>query len=52
MVDAEGVQHGGMQIADVDDIFNCVVTEFIGCAVADAPLTPPPASQTENPLMW
>src|SRR3954467_5546595 len=33
VVDAEAVQHGGMQVAEVDGIFGDVVAEIVGAAV-------------------
>ena len=33
VVDAEQVQHRGVQVADVDDVLDGVVAEFVGRAV-------------------
>ena len=51
VVDSEEVEEGGVEVADVDDVFDRVVAEFVGLAVAEAGLTPAPAIHMEKPLM-
>ena len=48
-VEAELVQHRGVDVGDVVAILDGVEAELVGCAVDDAPLIPPPAIQTEKP---
>ena len=36
VIDSEEVEHGGMQVADVDDIVDRVVTHLVGGPVRDA----------------
>ena len=36
VIESEQVQHGGMKIADVDDIIDRVVAEFVGGAMGHA----------------
>jgi len=38
VVDAEAVEHRGVQVADVDGVYGDVVAEIVGLAVADARL--------------
>ena len=38
VVDAEQVQHRGVQVVDVDDVLDGVVAELVGRAVGDAAL--------------
>ena len=52
VVDAEQVQHRGVQVVDVDDVLDGVVAELVGAPWVMPPLMPPPASQIEKPLMW
>ena len=36
VVESEEIQHGGMKVADVDNVFHRVVAEFVGGAMGDA----------------
>ncbi len=38
VIDTEEVEHGGVEVTDVDDIVDRVVAEFVGCAVGGAGL--------------
>ncbi|MFM1944913.1 MAG: hypothetical protein RI897_3895 [Verrucomicrobiota bacterium] len=38
VIDTEEVEHGGVEVTDVDDIFDGVIAEFIGSAVGGAGL--------------
>ena len=40
VVDAEEVQHRGVEVMDMDDVFYGVVSEVVGGAVSDAALNP------------
>lgn len=41
VVEAEEVEHGGVEIVDGDDIFDGVVSEFVGGSVGDAAFVVP-----------
>ena len=47
VVDAQLVEHGGVQVADVDDVVDGVVAEVVGRAVGHAALDAPPAMNIE-----
>ena len=47
--DTELMQNRCVNIRDIVPVLDGVKTEFIGCAMGDAPLMPPPAIHTLNP---
>ena len=50
MIDAQLVQHRGVDVGDVMPVFDGVEAQVVGRAVGDsAPLSPPPAITTEKP---
>ena len=51
VVHAEEVEHRRVQVVDVERVLRGGVAQLVRGAVADAALDPPPASQTEKPLM-
>ena len=32
VVNSQQLQHGGVEVMDMDNVLNCMVTEVIGCA--------------------
>ena len=52
VINAQQVQHGRVQIANVNNVFHGIVSQFIGGAPGCSPLTPPPAIHIEKPFMW
>ena len=52
MVDAKAVEHGGVQIADVDRITDDIVAVVIGLAVVDTRFEPPPATTVVKQRPW
>ena len=36
MVDAQQVEHGGVKVVNMHDVFDGVVPQFVGCAVRNA----------------
>ena len=49
VIDAQEVEQGGVQVVDLDAILDHLVAPFVGLAIAEAALTPPPAIQMVNP---
>jgi len=54
VVDAEEVEHGGVEVVDLHFVFDGLVAPVVGRSVATSPgLTPPPASQVVKPKgLW
>ena len=48
VIDPQQVQHGGVQIVNLEPVLDRLVAPLVGCPNTDPPLMPPPAIQIVN----
>ena len=52
VIDAEEMQHRGVQVVDVHSVFNGVVAEFVRVAVTHAARLNPETQALQTPVRW